>query len=343
MAVEQTNTIEGLVSTNPRIIDPVHNGPDHLWLIKNVLKKTFPGKNGNGFSKPITANEDEINSLAGLNLTPGQTMADALDSKVNKDGDTMTGPLAVLDPVSDDDAVTKRYVDTLVKSITPAGIVTFPRGTAMLFAQDSAPPGWTRVTGDAADNRMLRVVPTNGGGIGGFDDPTVNGKVPSHSHGFSTSSAGDHAHNGSGTTGSSGAAHTHNVSGNTGGQSANHTHGFSGTTDGQGQHQHSGVARTDIGGGFMLQGGGPHPVGFGVSDPAGHHAHNVSGVTGGVTADHSHSFNVNTSASGGDHSHGFSFQTSGVGGHSHGGTTNANEGASTWQPRYLNIIVATKD
>jgi hypothetical protein len=46
--------------------DPVYRGPAHFWLIKTVLRHIFPGAGGNGFAKPITATEDEINYLSGL-------------------------------------------------------------------------------------------------------------------------------------------------------------------------------------------------------------------------------------------------------------------------------------
>lgn len=65
MSVEVTNTIEGLVNTNPEMIDPVYNGPKHFWLIKTVLKHIFPGSSGNGFATPILATEAELNYMQG--------------------------------------------------------------------------------------------------------------------------------------------------------------------------------------------------------------------------------------------------------------------------------------
>jgi hypothetical protein len=67
----------------------------------------------------------------------------------------------------------------------PAGS-TFDFGTRLMFAQAFAPTGWIRVTDDSANNRMLRVVSTGGGGTGGSADPTFNNVVPSHTHSFST-------------------------------------------------------------------------------------------------------------------------------------------------------------
>jgi hypothetical protein len=71
MSVENTTTIKGLNTSNPNIIDPVHEGPDHIWLIKRVLKHIFPGAGG-GFERPIIATEDELNTLSGVFGTPAE-------------------------------------------------------------------------------------------------------------------------------------------------------------------------------------------------------------------------------------------------------------------------------
>jgi len=63
MALETTTMIDGLVTTNPFISDPVGQGDDHLRMLKTVLKTTFPGVGGNGFATPITATEIELNSI----------------------------------------------------------------------------------------------------------------------------------------------------------------------------------------------------------------------------------------------------------------------------------------
>lgn len=67
MGLETASFIDGLNSTWPLGTDSATKGDDHFRLIKSVLKATFPGVNGNGFSKQITATEDELNYLSGLN------------------------------------------------------------------------------------------------------------------------------------------------------------------------------------------------------------------------------------------------------------------------------------
>ena len=66
MAIESATNISGLQSAWPLNGDYVLEGDDHLRLIKAVLKAQFPGEAGEGFAKPITATEDEINLLSGL-------------------------------------------------------------------------------------------------------------------------------------------------------------------------------------------------------------------------------------------------------------------------------------
>jgi hypothetical protein len=75
----------------------------------------------------------------------------------------------------------------------------FPSGTRLVFNQAAAPTFWTQDTSDTANNRMMRVVNTAGGGVGGSYDPTVMNVVPYHTHGFTTggmNGANPHGHGG---------------------------------------------------------------------------------------------------------------------------------------------------
>ena len=121
-----------------------------------------------------------------------------------------------------------------------------PSGTRLLFANPSAPPGWTQDTSTYANNRMIRVVSvaagttgsggTGGNAYGGTMDPTINNVVPSHTHGVTTgteSAAHSHAYTYASNflpqSGSATACWYGTQSVQTGTESANHTH--SGTTD----------------------------------------------------------------------------------------------------------------
>lgn len=158
MSLESATTISGLQASNPAGSDTQLQGYQHLQLIKSVLKLQFPGSGGAGFSIPITAKEAELNFLVGAKENI-QTQLDFLQAEI-----------AAL-----------------------SGAQEIPAGTAMVFAQASAPTGWTQLTTWA--NHMLRVVNTIGGGSGGSMSPILNNIVPAHTHTFTDSPATvDHTH-----------------------------------------------------------------------------------------------------------------------------------------------------
>ena len=168
-----------------------------------------------------------------------------------------------------------------MSTLLPNGTLTFgdsiylstnplPTGTRWTFYNAAAPTSWTQVTDDTANNRMLRVINSAGGGTGGSASPILNNVVPAHTHGFSTGNvSADHSH--SGNTGNVSADHSHYMvdyyfaesnqgnwgwagenaghdwdnrgyarGANTAGINANHYHGF--TTGGiSANHTHSGT------------------------------------------------------------------------------------------------------
>lgn len=94
-------------------------------------------------------------------------------------------------------------------TISVNSVTEIPSGSRLLWAQPSAPTGWTQIGTTEAADRILRVVNVAGGstgsggtggfGYGGVDTPTVMNKVPTHTHTFSdttstTSSSGAHTH-----------------------------------------------------------------------------------------------------------------------------------------------------
>lgn len=132
----------------------------------------------------------------------------------------------------------------------------FAAGTRLAFAQAAAPVGWTQDVSDNADNRMLRVVKTAGGGVAGTHSPILNNVIPSHTHGISVSAT-----------------------------DTNHTHGF--TTDVQGNHAHNYTAPS---GEYSINLGVQNFVmdnaGGAVTDYQGSHSH--SGTTGWMNQNNSH-------------------------------------------------------
>lgn len=175
--------------------------------------------------------------------------------------------------------------------VTAAVAALIPSGTVALFAQAAAPTGWTQITTDTATNRMLRVVNTAGGGIGGSHSPILNNVVPSHTHGF--------------TTGTESADHSH--SGNTSYVSNDHSHNQGGV-----------VHANDLNMGW-----GFYPVGTDDFDSSATSPWN----TGGISANHYHSF-----TSGGRSA-----------AHTHSGTTDNGSSQTNWTPRYVDILMCSKN
>lgn len=63
MPLENATNISQLDSAWPLGLDSASRGDDHLRLLKAVLKAQFPGAAGQGFAKPITVTEDQLNAL----------------------------------------------------------------------------------------------------------------------------------------------------------------------------------------------------------------------------------------------------------------------------------------
>lgn len=75
MGLETGSTISALDSSWPLAGDFVSTSDDHIRLLKAVLKATFPGAGGSGFTIPITAKEAELNRLVGLTRNVEQALA----------------------------------------------------------------------------------------------------------------------------------------------------------------------------------------------------------------------------------------------------------------------------
>lgn len=330
MTVESTTTIDGLVADSPTSFDKKSEGDDHIRLLKAVLKASFPL-----FTGPLPIANDQVasktyaESLAFSAALPGQagnsgkflttdgSSASWVEVPFPVASTTVAGILYLasttdcIDGTDATKAVTAEGMasafndrlgsaNPLVEGTATPGLSTklsredhvhplrqdIPSGTTMLFCQASAPTGWTQITDDRANNRMLRAVSGSGGGYSGTHDPTICNVVPSHTHGF--------------TTGNQSADHTH--SGNTGGQSATHSHTFDRSADGS----------------------------------------NASTGGYGTIINANTRVTLSTGAASNDHSHGFT--TGGISAsHNHSGTTDNGSSHTNWQPRYINMIMATRN
>ena len=120
-------------------------------------------------------------------------------------------------------------------SSAPAGGAAFPTGTVMLFAQTTAPTGWTKNT-TTGDNSALRIVTGTAGTGGsvafttafasGLSDNAVTlttAQIPSHTHPISTRNGAGSGANAAGGCGCSISSSPQGVTSSTGG-GGSHTH-----------------------------------------------------------------------------------------------------------------------
>ncbi len=123
-------------------------------------------------------------------IKPGNYRQVSVDSKGRVTDGTNPTTLAGYGIV--DDVALKAWVlglgyDSRIERVLAlANYANLPAGTRMPFAQAAAPTGWTQITEDATDNRMLRVVSSDGGGHGGVHSPVINNVVAAHTHSFTT-------------------------------------------------------------------------------------------------------------------------------------------------------------
>jgi len=142
-----------------------------------------------------------------------------------------------------------KYLTTDGTDASWATLGAFPSGTAMLFAQTSAPTGWTKST--AHDNKALRLVSGTAGSGGSaafttaFGTPTVTGslsgsvgattlstaQLASHTHSVATYIQNSDAGVSNGVTRVNRKSQLSNVSNaaNATGSNSSHTHSFSGS------------------------------------------------------------------------------------------------------------------
>lgn len=167
MGLEIANNIAQLQSVNPDKSDVMHEGDDHIRLIKSVLKVVFAGEPAadgtpaDGFKSSITVNPERINgALAGYDSTKGT-------------------------------------VENRLNGLARDSNLYAPSGTEMIFYQAAAPNGWVKV--DVSGDHLC-IISDTGGGNGGTATPTSIDfthkhtvgdtqlditQIPSHNHSLS--------------------------------------------------------------------------------------------------------------------------------------------------------------
>ena len=185
MAIETFGFIDDLNAANPTATDNVSEGDDHIRGVKATLKSTFPNVTG-----AITATETELNYVDGVTSNI-QTQLDNINTDLVNDTTPQLGGSLDLNgnAITGTGAIPSANLTGALPAISGAaltGVQPFPTGTKMVFAQASAPTGWTQDTTN--NDKALRVVSGSGGGTGGTHALTSppstahTHSTPSHSH-----------------------------------------------------------------------------------------------------------------------------------------------------------------
>lgn len=183
------------------------------------------------------------------------------------------------------------------------GVEPFPAGTKVVFAQASAPTGWTQDTTN--NDKALRVVSGTGGGTGG-------------THGLSSPPSTAHTH--------TGGAHTHST------PSHSHSHNLSAgshTLSTSQMPSHSHTTRYNTSNSYSASARYPAAV-YPYQNNSTWYMNYASGSTGGGG---SHSHNMSGSITSGGSG------TSGSG----GAVATSSSSPTAFAPQYVDVIICSKD
>ena len=278
MGLETATYINTLNEANPTSGDPLAQGDDHLRMIKQVLKSSFPQVNGalNGSMVAFTpvgniaattvsaalAELDTKKALASHTHTAGQVSG--LGSAALLDAGTSANQLVQLTGAGALPAVSGANLTNLPSSGIPAGGVGY-------FAMGTAPTGWLKANGALVSRTTyadlfaaIGVLFGAGDGVNTFTLPDLRGEFvrglddgrgvdAARTIGSAQAGANaSHSHGAGTLTAASAGAHTHNYSvGNSatssGAQASTSAPLNSGTTSSAGAHTHSlsGTTATD--------------------------------------------------------------------------------------------------
>lgn len=206
MALENAQYINTLNASNPLSTDTVSQADDHLRLIKNVLKNTFPN-----LSAPVTATADQINipfPSGGIIMWSGSIGAIPSGWKLC-DGTSGTPNLV-------DRFIVGAGSSYTVGAIGGANSVTLtesqiPVHTHTVTATSSAAGAHNHTLSDPGHSHTIAAVQETGGGVfnGGAYGSTVTRSTSSVTTGISIGAVGDHTHTITATAGNAGSGGSH--------------------------------------------------------------------------------------------------------------------------------------
>lgn len=206
MALETGTYINSLNGSNPTATDALAQADDHLRLIKNTIKNTFPNISG-----AVDATHTELNIMDGGTSATATTLVDADRVVVNDDGTmkqvaltdiqtyidanmTLRADVVTTSSIADgavatasiaDDAITAaKIADGAITSAAISGDTKFHSGMVMPFAGTTAPTGWLMCYGQEVSRTTYAdlytaLSTTYGSGDGSltFNVPDLRGRV----------------------------------------------------------------------------------------------------------------------------------------------------------------------
>ena len=163
-----TNTTYNVVSTSAPGLAPQLPGSSTGKYLKDDGSWDTPPDTDTDTNTNYYANSFQYNSSTNV-LSIGYAGNSSLDTTVTINPSSSGGGASYLNELTDVTTGTVSSGDVLQYSGTAmqwqASSPSVPSGSVMLFAQSSAPSGWTKST--SHNNKALRVVSGNGGGSGG--------------------------------------------------------------------------------------------------------------------------------------------------------------------------------
>lgn len=212
MPLESASYISSLVASNPASTDTVSQADDHIRLIKQVLKATFPNLNA-----PVTATPAQLNSAVPTGfigmwsgsvatIPTGWALCDGSSGRPDLRDRFIVGAGSSYN-IGDTGGSSSV---TLVEGNLPSHSHSFSGTGSASSTNIDHTHGWSGSTGGAGGHSHSVTI-ARGTGAGTSDNNLETGSFTDASYTFTTSSVADHTHTVSGTVATGGGSHTHTI------------------------------------------------------------------------------------------------------------------------------------
>jgi microcystin-dependent protein len=192
MGLESGTFISDLVVTNPAATDGLSQADDHLRLIKNTIKNTFPNIAG-----AVDATHTELSVLDGDTTATATTLADADRLVVNDNGvmaqvalsdlkTYLTANLPITSAMITDGTIQSGDIgdEQITQAKLAADVIPIPVGSLIPFAGSTAPNGYLLCYGQLVSRTtysgLFAAIGTTygaGDGVTTFRLPDLRGRV----------------------------------------------------------------------------------------------------------------------------------------------------------------------